>query len=37
MLGLLQAPATKLATLMQIPASQIARVLAARAEQSEAA
>jgi large subunit ribosomal protein L10 len=36
-IGLLNAPATKLAVLLQTPAGQIARVLAAHAEQSEGA
>jgi large subunit ribosomal protein L10 len=34
LIGLIQAPATKLATLLQTPGGQLARVLAAYAEQS---
>ena len=36
-IGLVQAPATKLASLLQTPGGQLARVLAAHAEQGEAA
>lgn len=35
--GLIQAPATKVARVLQAPAAQLARVLAARAKQGEAA
>ena len=37
MVGLLQAPATKIAGVLTAPGGQIARVLAARAKQGEAA
>ncbi len=37
LLGLLNAPATKVARVLQAPASQLARVLSAHAEQEEAA
>ena len=37
LIGLINAPATKLASVLQAPAGQLARVLAARAEQGEAA
>jgi large subunit ribosomal protein L10 len=37
LVGLLQAPATKIAVVLQAPAAQLARVLAARAKQGEAA
>ena len=36
LIGLLQAPATKIAGVLQAPAGQLARVLAARARQGEA-
>jgi large subunit ribosomal protein L10 len=36
-IGLIQAPATKVAGVLQAPAGQLARVLSARAKQSEAA
>jgi large subunit ribosomal protein L10 len=37
LVGLLQAPATKIAVVLQAPGAQLARVLAARAKQGEAA
>jgi len=37
LIGLIQAPATKIAGVVQAPAGQLARVLAARAKQGEAA
>jgi len=37
LVGLLQAPATRVATVLQAPASQVARVLSAYAEKGEAA